>query len=154
MVHKSKDSDLVRSQRCEELAAESCAFQGFIANFTFYIPLSARGPWVLVQILTPGMCAQVLSRLQMGHMPHSIASRLSVWLGGQSLGGCSVWGEVAGEGCAVGIICEPRISEGGEVTDRRTRTDWARVVKELVDVNYADKDRIVLVMDNPVSSTG
>ena len=35
-----------------------------------------------------------------------------------------------------------------EVTDRRTRADWARVVEQLVDVDYADKDRIVLVMDN------
>ena len=35
-----------------------------------------------------------------------------------------------------------------EVTDRRTKADWARVVKELVDVDYADKDRVVLVMDN------
>ncbi len=35
-----------------------------------------------------------------------------------------------------------------EVTDRRTRVDWARVVQQLVDVDYADKDRIVLVTDN------
>ena len=35
-----------------------------------------------------------------------------------------------------------------EVTDRRTKADWAQVVKELVDVDYADKDRVVLVMDN------
>ncbi len=35
-----------------------------------------------------------------------------------------------------------------EVTDRRTKADWARVVKQLVDVDYAHKDRIVLVMDN------
>ena len=35
-----------------------------------------------------------------------------------------------------------------EVTDRRARVDWARVVQQLVDVDYADKDRIVLVMDN------
>ncbi len=35
-----------------------------------------------------------------------------------------------------------------EVTDRRTRVDWARVVRKLVDEDYADKDRIVLVMDN------
>ena len=41
-----------------------------------------------------------------------------------------------------------------EITDRRTKADWARVVKKLVDEGYADKDRIVLVMDNPVSSTG
>ncbi len=35
-----------------------------------------------------------------------------------------------------------------EVTDRRTKADWARVVKQLVDEDYAHKDRIVLVMDN------
>ena len=34
------------------------------------------------------------------------------------------------------------------MTDRRTRVDWARVVQQLVDGDYADKDRIVLVMDN------
>ena len=41
-----------------------------------------------------------------------------------------------------------------EVTDRRTKVDWARVVKQLMDEDYPDQDRIVLVMDNPVSSTG
>jgi hypothetical protein len=41
-----------------------------------------------------------------------------------------------------------------EVTDRRTRTDWAEVVRKLVDEDYPNKERIVLVMDNPVSSTG
>ena len=41
-----------------------------------------------------------------------------------------------------------------EVTDRRTRTDWAKVVRRLVDEHYPDKERIVLVMDNPVSGTG
>ena len=35
-----------------------------------------------------------------------------------------------------------------EVTDRRTKLDWARVVRQLVDVDYPDRDRIVLVMDN------
>ena len=35
-----------------------------------------------------------------------------------------------------------------EVTDRRTKCDWGRAVKQLVDDDYADKDRIVLVMDN------
>ena len=34
-----------------------------------------------------------------------------------------------------------------EVTERRTRTDWARVVRKLVDEDYPDKERIVLVMD-------
>ena len=35
-----------------------------------------------------------------------------------------------------------------EVTDRRTKVDWAWVVRKLVDEDYPDKDRIVLVMDN------
>ena len=35
-----------------------------------------------------------------------------------------------------------------EVTDQRTKVDWARVERQLVDVDYPDKDRIVLVMDN------
>ena len=35
-----------------------------------------------------------------------------------------------------------------EVTDRRTKVDWARVVRKLVDEDYPHKDRIVLVLDN------
>ena len=35
-----------------------------------------------------------------------------------------------------------------EVTDRRTRLDWAEVVRKLVDEDYADRERIVLVLDN------
>ena len=35
-----------------------------------------------------------------------------------------------------------------EVTQRRTKVDWARVIRKLVDEDYPDKDRIVLVMDN------
>ena len=35
-----------------------------------------------------------------------------------------------------------------EVTERRTKRDWAEVVRQLVDVDYPDRDRIVLVMDN------
>ena len=35
-----------------------------------------------------------------------------------------------------------------EATDRRTRTDWAEVVRKLVDEDYPNKERIVLVMDN------
>ena len=35
-----------------------------------------------------------------------------------------------------------------EVTDRRTKADWAQVIKKLVDEDYAHKDRIALVMDN------
>ena len=34
------------------------------------------------------------------------------------------------------------------VSDQRTRLDFARCVKELVDVHYPDAERVVLVMDN------
>ena len=35
-----------------------------------------------------------------------------------------------------------------EVTDRRTRTDWAGVIQELLDVRYPHAVKVVLVMDN------
>ena len=35
-----------------------------------------------------------------------------------------------------------------EVTERRTRSDWAGVVRKLVDEDYPGRERIVLVMDN------
>ena len=35
-----------------------------------------------------------------------------------------------------------------EVTDRRTRIDWALVIQELLDVHYPHAAKIVLVMDN------
>lgn len=35
-----------------------------------------------------------------------------------------------------------------KVTERRTRIDFAEVIRELVDVHFADAEKIVLVMDN------
>ena len=35
-----------------------------------------------------------------------------------------------------------------EVRERRTKVDWTHVIKKLVDEDYPDRDRIVLVMDN------
>jgi len=35
-----------------------------------------------------------------------------------------------------------------KVTDRHTKVDWARLIKELVDDHYPGKRKIVLVMDN------
>jgi transposase len=35
-----------------------------------------------------------------------------------------------------------------KVTDRRTKADWAQFIKQMVDVDYADAEKIVLVMDN------
>jgi hypothetical protein len=34
------------------------------------------------------------------------------------------------------------------VTERRTKADWAREIKELVDVRYPSADKLVLVLDN------
>ena len=34
------------------------------------------------------------------------------------------------------------------MTERRTKVDWADVVQKLVDEDYPDRERIVLVMDN------
>jgi hypothetical protein len=47
------------------------------------------------------------------------------------------------------LWCEPLTGRCHvEVTDRRTKRDWAQVVKDLVDRHYPDAERIVLVMDN------
>jgi transposase len=35
-----------------------------------------------------------------------------------------------------------------DVTEQRTKTDWAHQIKELVDERYPEAQRIVLVMDN------
>jgi transposase len=35
-----------------------------------------------------------------------------------------------------------------QVTERRTKQDWATVVQELVDVHYPDAEKVVLVLDN------
>ena len=35
-----------------------------------------------------------------------------------------------------------------EVRERRTKVDWAHVIKRLVDEDYAVRERIVLMMDN------
>jgi len=35
-----------------------------------------------------------------------------------------------------------------EVTERRTKQDWAQLMKDLVDIHYPDAEKIRLVMDN------
>lgn len=35
-----------------------------------------------------------------------------------------------------------------EVTERRTMVDWAHVIKDLVDVQYPEAEKLILVMDN------
>src|SRR5581483_5550475 len=47
------------------------------------------------------------------------------------------------------LWCEPLTGRRHvEVTDRRTKMDWAQVVKDLVDTHYPEAERIGLVMDN------
>jgi len=47
------------------------------------------------------------------------------------------------------MVCEPlRGWRHVTVTERRTKRDWAHVIKELVDVHYPDAETIVLVEDN------
>ena len=41
-----------------------------------------------------------------------------------------------------------------KVTDRRTKTDWAYFIQALVDKDYPDTEKIVLVMDNLNTHTG
>ncbi len=47
------------------------------------------------------------------------------------------------------LCCEPlRGWRSATVTERRTRVDWAQVIRDLVDVHYPSAERIVLVLDN------
>jgi transposase len=47
------------------------------------------------------------------------------------------------------LFCEPLQGRRWvDVTERRTKTDWAHQIKELVDVRYPQAERIVVVMDN------
>jgi hypothetical protein len=47
------------------------------------------------------------------------------------------------------LWCEPLGNRRHvEVTERRTKVDWAHVVRDLVDVQYPEAKRVVLVMDN------
>jgi DDE superfamily endonuclease len=47
------------------------------------------------------------------------------------------------------LFCEPLQGRRWvDVTQRRTKTDWAHQIKELVDERYPEAEQIVLVMDN------
>jgi transposase len=47
------------------------------------------------------------------------------------------------------LWCEPlRGQRHVTVTERRTKIDWAQVIKDLIDVHYPEAERIVLVLDN------
>jgi hypothetical protein len=47
------------------------------------------------------------------------------------------------------LWCEPLANRREVlVTDRRTKVDWAHVIKDLVDVHYPAAEKLILVMDN------
>jgi hypothetical protein len=47
------------------------------------------------------------------------------------------------------MVCAPHLGwRQVTVTERRTRRDWAQVIKELVDVQFPTAERLVLVLDN------
>ena len=47
------------------------------------------------------------------------------------------------------LWCEPLTGRRHvEVTERRTKVDWAQVVRDLVDKHYPNAEKIVLIMDN------
>lgn len=47
------------------------------------------------------------------------------------------------------LWCEPLANRRQViVTDRRTKVDWAHVIKDLVDVHYPAAEKLILVMDN------
>jgi hypothetical protein len=57
--------------------------------------------------------------------------------------------------CNLFMMCEPlRGWRQVRVTDRRTRRDYAECVKELVDVQYPEAEKILLVQDNLNTHSG
>ena len=51
--------------------------------------------------------------------------------------------------CSVFLACEPlRGKRFVTVCPQRTRQDWAHVVKQLLDVQYPQAEKVILVMDN------
>jgi transposase len=51
--------------------------------------------------------------------------------------------------CNIFVDVEPLAGKRHtQVTERRTKVDWAEYIKELVDVRYATAEKVVLVMDN------
>jgi DDE superfamily endonuclease len=51
--------------------------------------------------------------------------------------------------CNVFLICEPLAGKRfTKVTARRTKGDWAEFMREMIDIQYPNAEKIVLVMDN------
>lgn len=51
--------------------------------------------------------------------------------------------------CNIFVACEPLSGKRFfQVTEQRTKQDWARFMREILDEHYADAEKVVLVMDN------
>jgi len=51
--------------------------------------------------------------------------------------------------CSVFVASEPLAGKRiVKVTERRTKKDWARFMREVIDVHYPDAEKLILVMDN------
>lgn len=51
--------------------------------------------------------------------------------------------------CNIFMACEPLVGKRFvEITQRKTKKDWANFIKELSDLHYQNADKITLVMDN------
>lgn len=51
--------------------------------------------------------------------------------------------------CTLFVVCEPLVGRRHvTVSDRRTRLDYAEVIRYLIDVLYPDAEQVVLVQDN------
>ena len=57
--------------------------------------------------------------------------------------------------CNLFVFCEPLTGwRSVSVTDRRTKADWARQIKELLDGRYPEAEQVTLVLDNLNTHTG
>ena len=51
--------------------------------------------------------------------------------------------------CSIFVACEPLAGKRYlKVTEQRTKKDWAAFMQEVIDVEYRDAEKIILVMDN------
>lgn len=57
--------------------------------------------------------------------------------------------------CNIFVAFEPLVGKRRlKITDKRKKIDWAHFIKELVDEDYPDAEKIVLVMDNLNTHSG
>src|SRR5205823_4709843 len=51
--------------------------------------------------------------------------------------------------CNIFVVCEPLAGKRYlKVTEQRTKKDWAEFMREVIDTQYPDAEKIILVTDN------